>query len=168
MIHVTPLSHLAETLAGTRARTLMSLLSVGIAFKRPAHLEPANCLHLSMHDIVDETPGLVAPSRNHVAEILAFARKWDRKAPLVVHCHAGISRSTAAAYAIVAALHPELDERELARDLRTRSPSATPNIRIIKLADDLLRREGKMTEAILSIGRGAESFEGTPFAFPCS
>jgi predicted protein tyrosine phosphatase len=80
-----------------------------------------------------------------------------------VHCYAGISRSTAAAYVIAAALQPERDESELARELRTRSPTATPNPLIVAHADKLLGREGRMVSAIRAIGRGKEAFEGTPF-----
>lgn len=163
MIHVTPLSRLAATLEATRARHMVSLLSVGTAFQRPSHLDERNCLHLAMHDIVEEQEGMVAPSRTHVEDLLDFAHRWDRATPLVVHCYAGISRSTAAAYVIALALDPALDAVALAHELRRLSPSATPNLRIVSLADDSLGRGGAMTEAIRRIGRGAEAFEGTPF-----
>ena len=90
---------------------------------------------------------------------------WDRSAPLIVNCYAGISRSTAGAYIIAAALAPKRDELELAETLRRLSPSATPNPRLIALADAMLWRDGRMIAAIASIGRGADAFEGTPFAF---
>ena len=96
--------------------------------------------------------------------LLDFARRWDRKAPIVIHCFAGISRSTAAAYSVAAALAPTRDEAELAATLRRLSPSATPNIRLVSIADRLLGRQGRMIAAIGSIGRGADAFEGVPFA----
>ncbi|WP_159588632.1 tyrosine phosphatase family protein [Chelativorans xinjiangense] len=163
MIHVTPLSQLAATLEATNATHLISLLSLEAEPPRPAHLDPSCCLHIAMHDIVEEMPGLVAPSRAHVETLLDFAQSWDRRAPMVVHCHAGISRSTAAAYSIAAALQPDHDEMELARELRRRAPSATPNIRIVSFADQILDRRGRMVEAIRAIGRGTEAYEGTPF-----
>ena len=83
--------------------------------------------------------------------------------PVVVHCYAGISRSTAAAYVSVCALDPGRDETELAVLLRERSPSATPNRRIVEIADALLGRSGRMVRAIEAIGRGADAFEGVPF-----
>ena len=64
---------------------------------------------------------------------------------------------------IAAALAPKRDEAELAQTLRALSPSATPNPRLIAVADALLERNGRMIEAIQSIGRGADAFEGTPF-----
>jgi len=164
MIHVTPLSRLAETLKLSRARHVVSLLSVGTVFERPAHLRAEDCLHLSMHDILEEREGFVAPAREHVESLLAFARNWDRATPLVVHCYAGISRSTAAAYVIAAALDPARDAGDLAQELRRLSPSATPNLRIVMLADELLDRNGDLTHAISAIGRGADASEGVPFA----
>lgn len=83
--------------------------------------------------------------------------------PLVFHCWAGISRSTAAAYIAACALAPERDEANLALALRQASPSATPNARFVALADDILGRRGRMVDAIRGIGRGAEAMEGTPF-----
>jgi predicted protein tyrosine phosphatase len=90
-------------------------------------------------------------------------RGWDRRAPLVVHCFAGISRSTASAFAAVCALNPQRDEDDIAQALRHASPTATPNIRIVSLADRLLGRDGRMIAAIETIGRGALAAEATPF-----
>jgi predicted protein tyrosine phosphatase len=166
MIHVCPLSRLGETLASSNASHLVTLLKAETPFERPFGLAPQNHLFLSMHDIVEEQPDMVAPSGGHVEELLAFARSWDRARPMVVHCYAGISRSTAAAYIIAAALAPQRDEAELARTLRRLSPSATPNQRLIALADGLLGRGGRMIAAVAAIGRGAEAYEGIPFALP--
>ena len=82
---------------------------------------------------------------------------------MVIHCWAGISRSTASAYIAASVLNPELDEVHLATRLRAASPSATPNPRLIALADTILDRKGRMMAAIADIGRGADAFEGTPF-----
>ena len=87
--------------------------------------------------------------------LIAFVRGWDRGTPLVVHCWAGISRSTAAAFVAVCALNPERDERDIAWAIRRASPTATPNLRIVALADEMLERDGRMVAAIEAIGRGA-------------
>jgi predicted protein tyrosine phosphatase len=99
-----------------------------------------------------------------VRELIAFAGAWDRAEPLLIHCYAGVSRSTAAAFIAACALGPERDEGEIARALRAASPTATPNARLIALADAALDRGGRMIEAVAAIGRGAECFEGEPFA----
>lgn len=163
MIHVCSLSKVEETVARTGAARLLSLLSAGTEVTRPASIARENHLHLVMHDIAVAQDGMTMPGEEHVLDILDFGRQWDRTRPLVIHCYAGISRSTASAYIIAAALAPQRDEVELARTLRQLSPSATPNPRLIAVADALLDRNGRMVEAIQAIGRGADAFEGTPF-----
>jgi predicted protein tyrosine phosphatase len=92
-----------------------------------------------------------------------FIASWDQEKPMLIHCWAGISRSTASAYTALCMLRPNADEEELAHELRAASPSATPNRLIISYADTLLGRQGRMSRAIEKIGRGANAFEGTPF-----
>ena len=96
-------------------------------------------------------------------EILALIKASDRAKPLVVHCYAGISRSTAGAYVAACALNPGRDEWVIARELRRVSPTATPNGRLVALADRILRRDGRMVAAIDAIGRGAIAYEADPF-----
>ena len=103
------------------------------------------------------------PNAGAVSRIPAEEARTMVGQSLVVHCHAGISRSTAAAYVIACARRPDLDEGHLADELRRLSPSATPNPLIVAHGDAALGREGRMVEAIRRIGRGAEAFEGVPF-----
>lgn len=166
MIHVCSLARVDDTVAATRADRLISLLSAGTVMTRPTTIAEPNHLLVSMHDIVEAQDGMTPPGEAHVASLLDFARRWDRARPLVVNCFAGISRSTATAYVIAAALAPGRDERELADTLRRLSPSATPNPRIIAIADSMLARDGRMVRAIHAIGRGEDAYEGTPFALP--
>ncbi|MCA0016263.1 tyrosine phosphatase family protein [Mesorhizobium sp. B292B1B] len=163
MIHVCSLAKVEETVARTGAERLLSLLAAGTDVLRPASIMRENHLHLVMHDIAVAQDGMTMPGEEHVRNLLDFARRWDRARPMVVHCYAGISRSTASAYIIAAALAPKRNEAELARTLRMLSPSATPNPRLIAVADALLARGGRMIAAIEAIGRGADAFEGTPF-----
>lgn len=164
MIHVCSMTRVADTVASTGAQRLVTLLNAGTPFERPASMVAENHLFLSMNDIVEDLPDMVAPSRVHVETLLSFVRAWDRGTPLVINCFAGVSRSTAAAYITALALAPHRDEILLARELRRLSPTATPNAALIRHADGLLGREGRMVAAIESIGRGADAFEGVPFA----
>lgn len=164
LIYVCSMTKVGETVAAARAARLVTLLNGGTPFERPAHIEPANHLFLSMNDIVEEHPEMVAPAREHVETLLDFARSWDRAQPMVINCFAGISRSTAAAYITAAALNPSRDEAELAWTLRRLAPSATPNARLVQHADAILGRNGRMIAAVEAIGRGADAYEGTPFA----
>ncbi|WP_442583303.1 tyrosine phosphatase family protein [Mesorhizobium sp. ASY16-5R] len=163
MIYVCPLSKIDETVSNTGAEWLLSLLSEGTAVMRPASILRERHLHLKMHDIAEAQEGMTPPAEEHVRSLLTFGQAWDRRKPLIIHCFAGISRSTASAYIIAAALAPRREEAELAATLRRLSPSATPNPRLIALADQILGRQNRMVEAIRSIGRGADAYEGVPF-----
>ena len=163
MIHVCSLSRLHETVEECGARHVVSLLGDETRVERPNGVAPENHLWLRLHDISAPLDGYIMPGEDHVAGLLDFVRGWDRQTPLVVHCFAGISRSTASAYAAVCALNPQRDEDDIAQALRRASPTATPNARIVSLADRLLSRGGRMIAAITAIGRGALATEATPF-----
>jgi predicted protein tyrosine phosphatase len=163
MIHVCSLSRLNETVEDTGARHVVSLLGDEARLERPAGIAPENHLWLKLHDISSPLDGYIMPGEEQVADLINFVRGWDRRAPLVVHCFAGISRSTASAYAAVCALNPQRGEDSIAQALRRASPTATPNIRIVSLADQFLGRDGRMIAAIETIGRGAIAAEATPF-----
>jgi predicted protein tyrosine phosphatase len=162
-LRICPLSRLPETLAASGASHLMTLMKVGTAIPRPEGIGQGRHCVVEVSDIVVPLDGHVTPDESHVAAILAFARDWDRRQPLLIHCYAGISRSTAAAYIVACALAPERDEAEVARALRAASPSATPNALFVAIADRMLGRDGRMVAAIAEIGRGADAFEGEPF-----
>jgi predicted protein tyrosine phosphatase len=163
MIHVCSLARLHDTVEDTGARHVVSLLGDEAKIDRPTSVTEENHLWLRLHDISGPMDGYIMPGETHIADLLNFVRRWDRRTPLVVHCYAGISRSTASAYASVCALNPHRDEESIAQALRHASPTATPNIRIVSLADRLLGRNGRMIAAIETIGRGVLAAEGTPF-----
>ena len=163
MLYVCSLARLHETTEDTGAKTLVTLISGGTQVERPLSIAADDHLFLAFNDIVEPMEGMVPPALEHVESLIEFGHKWTRAAPMVVHCWAGISRSTAAAYIIGCARNPDRDEVELARALRSASPSATPNSRLVAFADELLGRDGRMVRAIREIGRGESAYEGTPF-----
>ncbi|WP_210497203.1 tyrosine phosphatase family protein [Microvirga antarctica] len=162
-IHVCSLSRLHDTVASTKAAHLVTLMNTGSLVERPASILADRHLFIGMSDIVEPLDGHILPGGEHIDALLAFVRAWDRQSPLLFHCWAGISRSTAAAFITACALAPERGEDEIARALRVASPSATPNARFVALADEALGRRGRMVSAVRDIGRGAEAMEGTPF-----
>jgi predicted protein tyrosine phosphatase len=163
MIHVCSLARLHPTVAETGARHVVTLMKTTDLVERPAGINAVNHLVLGMDDIAEPMDGYVVPCDEHVGALIAFVRGWDRARPLVVHCYAGISRSTAAAYVSACALNPARDELAIARELRRLSATATPNARIVSLADRMLGRDGRMVAAIEAIGRGLIAYEGQPF-----
>jgi predicted protein tyrosine phosphatase len=156
MIHVCSLARLHDTIARTGARHVVSLLADDADLTRPSVIAPENHLWLQVHDISEPQDGFVLPQPEHVEQLIAFVQRWPRETALVVHCYAGVSRSSAAAFVSVCALNPAGDEAAVAAALRRASPTATPNIRIVTIADRLLTRQGRMIRAIEAIGRGDE------------
>lgn len=165
-IVVSSLAHLPETVAAHRASHIVTLINADTPVERPAGVAAGDHLFLGFNDIVAPLDGMTPPSETHVETLLEFARSWNRMAPMVIHCFAGISRSTAAAYICALALNPALDERAHAKELRRRAPTATPNSLLVRYADGILRRDGRMVRAIEEIGRGEDAFGGTPFVLP--
>src|SRR5262249_34219428 len=98
MIHVCSLSRLADTGETTRSRHAVTLLKHTDGVERPGSVAPANHLILGMDDITVPMDGYIIPCDEHVTALITFVRGWDRVKPLVLHCYAGISRSTAGAY----------------------------------------------------------------------
>jgi len=163
MIHVCSLSRLYRTVEDTGAHHIVTLLKDVNLVRRPDTIAPANHLILGMDDITEPLNGYVAPADEHVTRLIAFVQRWNRARPLVIHCYAGISRSTAGAFVAACALNPQRDESSIARALRQASATAVPNIRIVSLADRVLGRNGRMTSAVEMIGRGTPAMEAEPF-----
>ena len=163
MIHVCSLARLHDTVDETGARHIVTLLRNTDQVLRPAVVAEKDHLILSMDDISEPLEGYEAPAKEHVKKLLAFVGQWDRGAPMVVHCYAGISRSTAGAFVAACALNPRRDETQIAWAIRQASPTAMPNSRIVALADETLGRKGRMIRAIETIGPGTSAYEGHPF-----
>jgi predicted protein tyrosine phosphatase len=163
MIHVCSLARLHDTVRESGARHVVTLIKDISLVHRPATIPAENHLLLDMDDITDHIEGYVAPAEEHVGDLLRFVRSWDRANPLVVHCYAGISRSTAGAFVTACALNPQRDELTIARALRAASRTAMPNIRIVSLADRMLGRNGRMVAAIKAIGPGMAAYASEPF-----
>ena len=163
MLHVCSLAALPDTVRATRASHVLTVMANVDQVQRPESVLAANHLKVSMDDITEHMDGFTAPCEAHVEKVLAFVRGWDRAAPMVVHCYAGISRSTASAFAAACALNPHRDEAEIARKIRAASPIASPNRLMVSLADKALGREGRMLRALDEIGPGAMSVENQPF-----
>jgi predicted protein tyrosine phosphatase len=157
---------------------IVSLLDPDYAFPETGPAYFNRHLRLCIHDIHVSTEGQVVPTAKHIDDLLAFISFWSRKAPILIHCRAGIGRSTAVAF-ITACLHnPHADELEIAGALRRASPLARPNETLIQLADAAMSRNGRMSEAIAETGRDLSWIEviehlknydeGVPFEMPAT
>jgi len=114
-------------------------------------------LELRFHDIIEPTPGLMAPRSEHVEAILALGRSLQSeraaKRHLLVHCHAGISRSTAAMALILAQAMPTQSAEQIIRMVHGIREKAWPNLRMIELGDDRLNLGGALVTATHALHR---------------
>ncbi len=156
-LHAAPA--LVEHYGASHAISLLSPESVWPVFPS---LAADRHLKLTLHDIVSSSPGMQEPRLPDAERLVKFIQGWDQSAPMLIHCWAGISRSTASAFTALCMVRDEPEEK-LAWELREASPSATPNRLLVSHVDQLLGRGGRMVKAVEAIGRGAEAFEGTPF-----
>lgn len=162
-IHVCSIFKIADIASEIGARSLVTLINPEIIVHRPSVITAERHLFVAISDIVVETEGHTLPGEMHVATLLDFVQQWDRQDPLLIHCFAGVSRSTAAAFISACALQPDRDEAEFAQAIRDASPTATPNAKLVSIADAMLRRNGRMIAAVEKIGRGRDCSEGVPF-----
>ncbi len=151
MIYVCCLEEMPRYVSSLRPSHLVSVIAAQDMPRTPVSIPAERHLRLSCDDIIEPIPGFSPPDHAHVEELIDFARGWDRAAPMLIHCLAGVSRSTAAALT-VCAVHAEGREADLARRLRAAAPHAHPNRRIIALADELLGRQGRLVAAVESMG----------------
>jgi predicted protein tyrosine phosphatase len=175
-ILVCPLSKVMDMVAAVTPERIVSLLDPGSAFPEPGPAYLNRHLRLSFHDSHTEAEGHVVPSAKHMDELLKFISLWDIKAPILIHCRAGIGRSPAAAFITACFHNPHADELEIAQSLRRASPLARPNEVLVRLADEAMGRNSRMSKAIAETGRGlnwAEVLErvrvhdeGVPFELP--
>lgn len=163
-IFVCPLSHVERMVAETGARHLVTLANSSVTVETPAQVSADRHLRLIMNDICEPQPGLTSPQLHHIETLVGFIESWNQQAPLLFHCLAGISRSTAACFIALCALNPQVPEADLARRLRSQSVTAMPNRLLVGLADEHLNRGGRMLHALDVMGPAKLQSEGIPFA----
>jgi predicted protein tyrosine phosphatase len=111
--------------------------------------DPHHRLELRFHDVIEPNPGWIAPERRDIERLLDFSLDFIRArgTHLLVHCHAGISRSTAAATLVLAQAGRDRPADEALQAVVRLRPRAWPNLRVIEFGDELLGRRGEIVEA---------------------
>jgi predicted protein tyrosine phosphatase len=112
-------------------------------------------LELRFDDIIHERETLRAPQPEHVEQLLAFGAGLEREpgAHLLVHCHMGISRSTASTALLVAQAAPAMPAEDIFNELLKIRPQIWPNLRIVEIGDAKLGRGGTMVAALRNLYR---------------
>jgi len=150
-----------DELAGHRAADVTHVLSIlDPGWPEPEALRGFDVhrrLKLHFHDVIEPVPRWIAPERWDVELLLAFGRdlgaiggagEEPAHTHLLVHCHAGVSRSTAAAILILAQRDSARPAADAVREIVRLRPRAWPNLRMIELGDPLLGRGGEIVAAV--------------------
>lgn len=167
-IVVCPLSAVETEVSAHRATHLVSLMSEPGLMPKLPRIDASRHLKLVVNDIVAPREGLIAPSIDHAQALVEFIHRWEAASPIVMHCFAGISRSTAAALIAMCALAPETEEVQLARALRAASPHAAPNRLLVDHGDRALGRNGRLLAALEAMRAPELAPEGRVFSVPLS
>ncbi len=170
-IHVCPLPVIERTLLSGAATHLLSVMGPRDMIDPWPGIERHRHLRVIVNDIVEPGEGLVMAEAHHIEQIVDFTKDWAANATggeqnLLIHCWAGISRSTATAYIALCALNKNATETQAAETLRAAAPFARPNLRLVGLADTVLGRKGRMVGAIEALGDGQWQATGQPFRLP--
>ncbi|NBC33150.1 MAG: protein-tyrosine-phosphatase [Alphaproteobacteria bacterium] len=110
---------------------------------------PSDRVTWRFDDIIRTLPGYAAPEARDVERIVEHGTRLrgETVSHLLVHCHAGVSRSTAAAAILMCQDKPGREEDAFAAIRRIR-PRSWPNSRMIAFADTLLGRGGAFKAAL--------------------
>jgi predicted protein tyrosine phosphatase len=106
---------------------------------------------LRFNDVIEPAPEMIVPSEEHIAQLLAFGRDVEvagNVAHLLIHCHAGVSRSTAAAALLLAQEDPTRLAPEIFEEIARLRPRAWPNLALLELGEAALGRPGEFTGAV--------------------
>lgn len=156
MIYVCSLLELNEHAAALKPDCVISIIAPEEQPATPPGVLPAAHLRVSCHDITAPNPMEILPERRHVKQLIAFAREWDPSGSMLIHCQAGISRSTAAALISYAVHFPDTVQ-EAAAHLRRTGPHVHPNALITEIGDELLGLGGRLVTAVEAMGPAVPS-----------
>lgn len=165
MIYVCSLLELGGHAESLKPERLISIVSPEEQPPTPAALKPEAHLRVSCHDIVEPCPFEILPDRRHVEQIIEFASQWNPSSRILIHCQAGISRSTATALVAYAVHFPDTID-EAAVHLRRTAPHARPNPLIVGLGDELLGLDGRLVAAVEAMGDATIAVQGSLINIP--
>jgi predicted protein tyrosine phosphatase len=158
-----------ELVAARTPHRVISILDPDTPFPELGASYAGRHLRLTFHDIHEAAPGLIPVMEEHMTQLLSFLDDWHDSESILIHCHAGIGRSTATCFVARCYRNPSASELAIAHDLRRVAPLSRPNEAVVRLADRLMRRRGRMIDAIRQTGRGlgwVDVNEGIPFELP--
>jgi len=168
MIALSGLAGVKNALCDFQPVKLVSLLDAPLMPATPDCIARENHLKLELNDISDPTEGLILPNEEHVERLLAFGKNWTPSERLLIHCWAGVSRSSAALLILLAQKNRGR-EADMVRLVRSRAPHIRPNRRLIELGDRALGCQQRLVSAVRPMEETPpHDFADRVFEFPVS
>ncbi len=148
MIIISSIWKVDDALAHFKAKHVISINDPGSVPPTLPSIEDANRLSLEFHDVVQNTQGKVLVTPSQIEKMVSFGRKAiGRGDPILIHCTAGVSRSTAAGL-VIAASYWTKEMELLGQLLRNKAPFSQPNSLMIQLGDAFLGLNSQLISAV--------------------
>lgn len=160
-IHICSLFDMHHYASTLQPGFLVSAIQPEFQPETPPEVTAARHHRMAVHDITDPALGSVHTQHDHIEDLINFLQAWSTSnESLLIHCYAGISRSTAVAL-LALFIKKQCAELDAALALRTAAPHARPNRLIISLADEILALNGRLVAALEAMGSGIPAIEGS-------
>lgn len=136
------------------ATHLVTLLDPGDDVHKPNRIRPENWLWLRVEDEENSTCAN-APTLAHAEQILEFGRNLPSDARVVIHCFAGVSRSTATGLALWLQSNGVDKLADAEAWLLAHRERPCPNMLLAEHFDHLLGLNGEFVRLCDQIGEGS-------------
>ena len=160
---ISPLVDVSRELQRPDVSHVVSILCQGDRVPWPDMGDRQVC-RLEFDDTQYSAGQLVAPNRQQIEELIAFARVWGGKQGLLIHCRAGTSRSPAAAMIALAAI----GRTDLIEAVTTSKAYFRPHTGCLRLADSIVSPSPGLLAIALSKPLPVSEDEAGPVSIPVS
>ncbi len=126
---------------------MLTIINKNFSPDTPKGIEESRHIKMLIDDISEPRDGFILPEKHHVQSLLDFTDDWDTSKPLLVHCHMGISRSTATSLGVAAKFDPDNIELIIEK-LKEIAPHASPNKLMTKYYDEILNLNNRLYSSL--------------------
>ena len=126
---------------------MLTIINKNFSPDTPQGMDEGRHIKMLIDDISEPRDGFILPEKHHAQELLDFTNDWDTSKPLLVHCHMGISRSTATSLGVAAKYDPENIELIIEK-LKEIAPHASPNKIMTQYYDEILGLNNRLFSSL--------------------
>ena len=126
---------------------MLTIINKNFSPETPQGLNPSRHLKMLIDDISEPRDGFRLPEKEDVQKLLDFTSDWDQSKPIIIHCHMGISRSTATSLGLICKLDPDNLDLHVEKLMKI-APHASPNQLMTKYVDEILGLENKLLKTL--------------------